>query len=238
MVQIIGIQSTTATRAAILVQLTTILVPIFDSIFSRRAVQRRLWVSCLLALVGVCLVSVERESGGGAMLASLWAVPNRGDLLVCLSAVFYSLHVCRLGAFAGQVNPVRLARVKSLTELGASAALMGTFFLWDTPRWSAIVDFLSDTLAHPLLPLNPLWLAVLWNGAVATALTNSLQSFGQQRIAPTTANLLYTTQPIWAAFFSFWFLHDRLSPTAIGGIAVLMVAVLLSSTQKTPDKLV
>ena len=232
MVQIIGIQSTTATRAAILVQLTTILVPIFDSISNRRAVQRRLWVSCLLALLGVCLVLVDPQSGAsaGTLLASFLAMPNQGDLLVCLSAVFYSMHVCRLGTFAGKVNAVRLARVKSLTELCASAVLMVSLFLFDAGRWGAISSFISGVLAAPLWPLSPVWLAVLWNGVIATALTNSMQSYGQQRVSPTTANLLYTTQPIWATFFSFAFLHDQLSSTAVGGIIILIGAVLLSST--------
>jgi len=239
-VQIMGIQSTTATRAAILVQLTTIIVPILDSLFSaargegRDIIPPRLWLSCVLALVGVCLVTLEGQSGAPfspELLSSLFSMPRSGDLLVLLSALFYSLHVVRLGQVAksSEVSPVRLARVKSLTELIASATVLLLFFLLDPPRWKEVQDFLSAARAGGS-DVDTVVLSVLWNGAAATALTNSLQAYGQRTVSPTTANLLYTTQPIWAALFSFLLLRDQPSVSAVFGIAVLALAVSLSSS--------
>jgi len=239
-VQIMGIQSTTATRAAILVQLTTIIVPILDSLFSaargegRDIIPPRLWLSCVLALVGVCLVTLEGQSGAPfspELLSSLFSMPRSGDLLVLLSALFYSTHVVRLGQVvkSKEVSPVRLARVKSLTELTASATVLLLFFLLDPPRWKEVQDFLAAARAGGS-DVETVALSVLWNGAAATALTNSLQTYGQRTVSPTTANLLYTTQPIWAALFSFLLLRDQPSVSAVFGIAVLALAVSLSSS--------
>ena len=168
-VQITGIQSTTAISAAILVQTTTILVPLLDTLFvTRKPISTKLWISCIVALIGVIIVS----SGGPTansdsnidmitstitntntldsvantcssdpwscamnnMIHTFTSLPtihmNTGDMLILLSAIFYSMHVIRLGTYANQVHPVRLAQVKSFTELCASFAAIGAVFLY------------------------------------------------------------------------------------------------------------
>jgi len=63
---LLGLQSTTAIRAAIFSQLSTIIVPFLDSaFFSRDKVPPRLWLACAASLVGVVLVSCD----GGQMAA-------------------------------------------------------------------------------------------------------------------------------------------------------------------------
>lgn len=230
-VQIMGIQSTTATRAAILVQLTTIIVPIFESVSSGRRISPTLWSSCLLALAGVSLVTVDSGGPGIAALASAgtFSLPNQGDMLVLLSAVFYSLHVVRLGRIAGGVSPIRLARVKSLTELSFSGLVLGLLFLFDESRWAEVASYLTSIADNDNQGFGLVAGSIVWNGAVATALTNSLQAYGQKDVSPTTANLLYTTQPMWASLFSFIFLHDRVSTVSLVGILVLVLAVGLST---------
>ena len=256
-VQIMGIQSTTASRAAILVQLTTILVPLLDTISSGRAVPLRLWTACTLALVGVCLVTVQPttvDSAVGPYLSQLFTIglPNQGDLLVMLAACFYSMHVVRLGRVMSSissstsvtavaddmvVSPIRLARIKSLTELAACSGTMLLFFLFSPARWAEMGSFSSSVIEGSAPGVGLVALAVLWNGSTATALTNSLQAFGQRAISPTEANLLYTTQSLWAALFSYALLGDSLAPVNILGLAVLAVAVITSlPTESSGDE--
>ena len=257
-VQIMGIQSTTASRAAILVQLTTILVPLLDTISSGRAVPLRLWTACTLALVGVCLVTVQPttlDSAVGPYLSQLFTIglPTQGDLLVMLAACFYSMHVVRLGRVMSSassssssssssvtasvddmtVSPIRLARIKSLTELAACSATVVLLFLFSPARWAEMGSFSSSVLEGSAPGVGLVALAVLWNGSTATALTNSLQAFGQRAISPTEANLLYTTQSLWAALFSYALLGDSLAPVNILGLAVLAVAVITSLPNKS-----
>jgi len=168
-VQITGIKSTTAISAALLVQTTTVLVPLLDTLFiTRKPITSKLWISCIVALIGVIIVS----TGGSTMnsessidiitntvttttnidsiamifssepwsyfinnmahgISSLPTIHmNTGDMLVLLSAIFYSMHVIRLGTYANQVRPVKLAQIKSFTELCASFAAIGVVFLY------------------------------------------------------------------------------------------------------------
>ena len=169
-VQITGIQSTTAISAAILVQTTTILVPLLDTLFvTRKPISSKLWISCIVALIGVIIVSTGGQTTMNSdnnidiitntittatnvdsiamtcfsepwscvmnnIIHSISSLPtihmNTGDMLVLLSAIFYSMHVIRLGTYANQVRPVKLAQIKSFTELCASFAAIGAVFLY------------------------------------------------------------------------------------------------------------
>jgi len=231
-VQIMGIQSTSADRAAILVQLTTILVPLLDTILSKRTVPIRTWLSCVLALLGVSLVTLDGTSSTALGLGL--GHPNEGDMLVLLSACFYSMHVVRLGqtmSSSGDVSPVRLARIKSLTELTACVVTMLLFIPLAPERVTELVTFSSAAFDGSLPGFGLVVLSVLWNGCAATALTNSLQAFGQKEISPTKANLLYSTQPLWAALFSFGLLGEALEPIAIAGLVVLAGAVAVAARE-------
>jgi len=72
--QVLGLQWTTADRAAFLVQLTTVLVPVLESSVNRvrfgaaaKPLPTRVWAACLLAVGGVVVISAD---GAGVDLAS------------------------------------------------------------------------------------------------------------------------------------------------------------------------
>ena len=245
-VQISGIQLTTAIRAAILVQLTTILVPIFETLLvNKKAITTKLWISCIIAMLGVITVSTDGGSINNLCGTFSWSCIdksfimflenvkfNTGDLLVSLSAVFYSMHVIRLGKFASRVSPVKLAQIKSLTELTFSAAAISLVCLLGGNDMNSLSKFASyiDVLRTSFTESGQVYvlLAVLWNGAFATALTTWAQTVGQRSVSPTTANLLYSSQPIWAALISFSFLSESLSSSTVVGSSFLLFAVLYS----------
>ena len=80
-------------------------------------------------------------------------------------------------------------------------------------------------------------LAIIWNGFFSTALTTWAQSVGQRSVPPTTANLLYSSQPIWAALFSFSFLGESIGFNTIFGSCLLFGAIVYSlddSQQESP----
>lgn len=245
-VQISGIQLTTAIRAAILVQLTTILVPFFETILvNKKAISSKLWASCLIAMIGVITVSTDVGSVNNSCSTFSWSCIdksliaflenikfNTGDLLVSLSAIFYSMHVIRLGKFASRVSPVKLAQIKSITELTFSAAAISLVCIFGGNDMNSLAKFTSyiEVLRTSFVESGQIFvlLAVLWNGAFATALTTWAQTMGQRSVSPTTANLLYSSQPIWAALFSFSFLRESLSSSTIIGSSLLLFAVLYS----------
>jgi drug/metabolite transporter (DMT)-like permease len=53
------------------------------------------------------------------------------------------------------------------------------------------------------------------------------QSFGQRRVDPTDANLIYTIQPIFTALFAYFLLGETLGPAGFVGGSLIGVAVYL-----------
>ena len=225
--QVMGIQSTTAIKASILVQLTTVFVPLLESVLSstdkiKRKLTPRLWLSCLLAFVSVVMIS----SNGASSLEGLLQF-QKGDLLIILSSLFYSMHVIRLGRYAAYVDPISLARSKAFSELVLSICTISfCVFLLGRQEFGEYVNKLwtdKDSTRWDVLGLT-----VLWNGMITTAATMYCQSYGQKKIRPTEANLIYTSQPVWAILFAYWFLHEQIDPAILPAVGLLFTSIGIS----------
>eukprot|EP01041_Mallomonas_annulata_P000632 gene632-1224_t len=149
--QLIGIQGTSASHAAVLVQLTTLLVPILDSYFRKTVLSGQLIFSCVLALIGVMKVTVEGNPFDNINFDMFSAQSYSGDLLVCLSAFFYALHVVRLGSIAPSTSPVTLSLYKSLTELTL------TYTTWAQTFGQKQIP---PTQSNLIYSMQPIWAAI------------------------------------------------------------------------------
>jgi len=225
-IQVMGIQQTTAIRAGVLVQLTTIIVPIAESILGKRKLDANLWMATILAGGGVLCVSVDNPLGVlmdafSSGLGPIAIFP--GDVLICISAVIYSLHVIRLGRWAPFVDTFSLAKVKASTELVVSLIVLGWGLLSQNVEYT---DYISDMISNPSkVSLTLLLASCLWNGALPTAFTMWAQAFGQRTVSPTEANLIYSSQPIWSSIFAYFLLGESLVGHELVGCALLATAV-------------
>lgn len=183
-------------------------------------------------MVGAVLISDGSNSSGNDGIVELLTV-GRGDALVILSAVFYSLHVVRLGKYAKDTSAVQLASSKAAFELLFSfvAIIISTTVLHDQ-KIPAYVSSLGS--GSPDVGAVVLVRTLLWNGAFTTAFTMWCQSAGQQRVPPTEANLIYTSQPIWAILIAHFALNEELGPSLIPGMLLLVssIAISLSGDRK------
>lgn len=86
-------------------------------------------------------------------------------------------------------------------------------------------SFMGGGLTTAWLP--SILLPVIWTGLVPVAYTIAAQSYGQSRVRPVTANLIYTVQPLGTALFAYLLLHETLGPAGYVGGALIGSAVLL-----------
>ena len=146
--QVIGLSEVASDRAAFELQLTTILVPIVQSILAKnlRMVDTRTWTACLIALGGVGLIGLDgggsssgsNISGNTELTTLLLSDPAsmlsnisfaKGDFFIMVGALFYSFHCVRLEVYAQRTAPVQLASAKAKTETFLSALVLGTCIL-------------------------------------------------------------------------------------------------------------
>ena len=158
--QVIGLKTVPSDRAAFLLQLTTIFVPLLKSVKEESSIPRQTWVACLVALMGVALIGLD----GGDRLSYniLDTIRSYNDSLnqsshlldrlpafsvddgyIILAAVFYTFHCVRLETYArSTVSAIELATAKATTEMIWSGfVILGCIFaaeaLSDAP---AVVD--------------------------------------------------------------------------------------------------
>ena len=228
--QVLGIQQTSASRAAILIQSTTFLVPLFQMILNKVNVSKQLWFSCFIAFIGIGMILLDRPMEvlvGGTFI---------GDSLICVAAIFYALHVVRLGNVASIASTSSLALFKCLSELIYSTVAF--IFIMIKNKVTNTPDDIF-TFFHHLSWNNDLLVVLfvlLWNGVLTTAYTTWAQYYAQKEIPATQSNLILSMQPLWAAIFSFIILGDRLSENAIFGFIILCASVVISSFDSLRSK--
>ena len=150
--QVVGLQTVPADRAAFLVQLTTIIVPVLAATFAKdiRSISAKTWVACLIAFAGVITMELDGQEekildklGEQTVLTASTSDPTSaitwiqshlpsadfGDSLIVLASISYSFHVLRLSNYANRIQPLSLAASKATVEFSLSTltviALLG-----------------------------------------------------------------------------------------------------------------
>mmetsp|Transcript_43938 Transcript_43938/g.105997 ORF Transcript_43938/g.105997 Transcript_43938/m.105997 type:complete len:430 (-) Transcript_43938:43-1332(-) len=208
-----GLALTTAGHGALLIQLTTLIVPVVQGI-QGVPIPRRIQFSVLLALAGV--VSFTQDPTGTPSAT--------GDALCVLAAIFYATYDLRLFAWGKRVAPRQLITTKIGTQAILSLALLAAL------DWSSATEYLSaDPNWTTVVPL------VLWSGVAVNALAPFLQVGGQQAVGPTRCQTIYASQPLWAAIMSFFLLGEQIGVQGLVGGSAFLVALFLAATAEAPD---
>ena len=229
--QVVGLETVPADRAAFLVQLTTIMVPIFQAAFARdvMAISPKTWAACLLAFNGVVVMGFDGKDlssaavatsaavseGGGSSASSTALTPltsslsavadtfSGGDVLIILAAVAYTMHVVRLGKYAQSTTPLRLAASKASVEAVLSITLISLLVMTNGGA-------LGDTSSIPEFLAKT-------SGQVATYLTtfgDSLATAETSTLLPAVGACLWTGWVTCAyTIYAQSFGQRRVSPT-------------------------
>jgi drug/metabolite transporter (DMT)-like permease len=193
-----GLKFTTAGKAAFVTGLYVILVPLFMALGWRRWPRKVAWVASLMAVVGLYLLSAQ----GRLALAP-------GDGLELAGAVLWACHVILIDRLVGRVNTLRLAVIQYVA-CGLACSALGLAF--ETP-----------TLAG----LPAAWWAVAYGGVVSVGIGYTLQVIGQKGAPAADAALVLSLEGVFAAFFGWWFLSERLTPRQLLGCGLMLSAMFL-----------
>jgi len=216
--QAVGLQYTTASRSCFLLYLNVKIVPLLSAFVFKRSVAIDTWISAAIAVFGTFLLSFD----GGP--------PNIGDFWSLLAAVASAFFILRLDT---HIN-------KFASSLSLTAALSFTTTVYCL-MW-AVVDIvasggvaaetsqmgtLSQSLAKEIADVATASPSeMLYLGLVATALTSVLQAFGQSKIPPEDAALIYALDPVWGAGFAYLLLGEQLGPEGFVGAGLITAAAI------------
>ena len=126
--QVIGLKTVSSDRAAFLLQLTTIFVPLLKSVNGQYWIPRQTWMACLVALMGVALIGLDDTEGLNYNILDTiqhqnpisYSLPkfSLDDGFIVLAAIFYTFHCIKLETYArSTTSAVGLATAKATTEM-------------------------------------------------------------------------------------------------------------------------
>ena len=141
--------------------------------------------------------------------------PNVGDLWTLLCAIIWAIYIARLETFTAVLPS------KSLT----AAHLWVVVIL--SVLWTA-----RTGLSHRPIP----WLAIIYLGVFATAITTWFQALGQKWVTASQSAVLYTLEPVWASLFAWIFLRQALGTSGQLGAAMILVAAILTQIPRLRKK--
>ena len=203
--QQIGMQYTTVGKAGFITALYIVLVPIFG-IFLKKKVEARIWVSVMISVVGLYLLCITDK-----------LVLGKGDTLVLLCAVVFTIHILVIDYFSPKADGVRIACIQFFITGILSAIPM---FLFETPR-------LSDIFAAAV--------PVLYAGVLSSGVAYTLQIVAQKDADPTVASLILSLESVFSVLGGWMILGQKLSIREIAGCILMFSAIILAQLPGKPE---
>ena len=194
-----GIQYTTVGKAGFITALYIVIVPILG-IFFRKKVGLKLWVSVVIAIVGLYLLCMTGS------FSLQW-----GDFLILICAFCFSGHILVIDYFSPKVDGVQMSCIQFFT-----AAVLSTVAMLIVEGMPAVQDVLLS------------WIPVLYCGVMSSGVAYTLQIIGQKGVNPTIASLVLSLESVIAVLAGWIILGQSMSPREIMGCVLMFGAIILA----------
>lgn len=198
--QIVGLQYTTPSKNAFLTALNVVIVPFIAFAVSRKKIGARGLVGAVLAVIGVGVLSLEKDLTLGI-----------GDFLTLLCAVSFAFQIFLTGVYVKKYK----ASVLNFIQMAVSFVLSAVFLVI-----FGEIHFQATAAG---------WLSVLYLGVVSTTVCYLLQTACQKYVEETKAAIILSMESVFGTLFSILILHEQITARMIVGCLLIFGAVILSN---------
>jgi drug/metabolite transporter (DMT)-like permease len=204
-----GQTMTTASHAALLINASTIFVAIASRFVFGERFGHLKTLSIIAGMLGVVLVTTR---GGASQLGGSGLV---GDLLVLVAAFLWTFFILLDKKIVGWRDTDVRALTAAMVLVTAISALP--------------VALIFGRGGLPAF--TPAWWTIAYTGALCTVLPFFLWTSGLRFITATTSSVIMLAEVVFALGLAAMLLGERLSPGAVAGSLLILVAVGLASKQ-------
>jgi drug/metabolite transporter (DMT)-like permease len=196
--QTAGLERTTVSSTGFVTGMYVVLTPLLGLVLFRTQARAATWAGVALATLGLALLSGVH---GGSL---------GGDLLVLAGAAVYSLQIVLMERFAPRYDALAFTLVEMLAAFGGLLVI------------ALAVDGIPAPHGWTV------WGALVVTGVFASALAFLAQTWAQRRATATQTALVFSLEPVWAAFFGLTLAGDRLGAVGWLGCVVIMAGIVLA----------
>ena len=194
--QQIALQYSTAGKAAFITCLYIVFVPL-GAKFLGKTIRRENFIGAGLAIFGLYLLAVNESFSVQA-----------GDLILFVSAFFWTAQILLVDRFANRVDLMELSAAQVFMTMILSFAAM---FAFETPKFSAMVNA---------------WFPILYAGVMSSGVAFTLQLYGQRYAEPSTAAILMSFEAIFGALAGCFILNEMMTSREIFGCVLMIFGML------------
>ena len=189
---------TTVGKAGFITAFYIVIVPVLG-IFLHKKIKWKVWMAVLLALVGLYFLCITESFSIG-----------KGDILVFLCALVFSVHILVIDHFSPKVDGVKMSCIQFFV-CGLLCAV--PMLLFETPD-------ITQLLAA--------WKPVLDAGIMSSGVAYTLQIVGQKGMNPTVASLILSLEAVVSVLAGFVMLDQQLTMRETMGCAFMFCAIVLA----------
>lgn len=199
--QIIGLQYTTPSKNAFLTATNVVIVPFIAFLICRKKVGFRGIIGAVLAIVGVGLLSLDKDLSLGL-----------GDGLTLICAVGFAFQIFLTSIFVKKYRASVLNFIQMCT-----AGILSLIFM------------IASGQVHFQVTAKGWW-SVLYLGIISTTVCYLLQTACQKYVDETKAAIILSMESVFGTLFSVMILHESITLRMILGCIIILAAVILANS--------
>ena len=201
--QQIGIQYTTAGKAGFITAFYIVIVPVLG-IFLHKKIGWKVWGAVAIALAGLYFLCITEKFAVG-----------KGDILIFLCALVFSIHILVIDYFSPKVDGVKMSCIQFFV---CGIVSLPPMFFTETPKIGAMVEG---------------WAPLLYAGVLSCGVAYTLQIIGQKNVNPAVASLILSLESCFSVLAGWMVLGEKLSVRESVGCVLMFAAIILA---QLPDR--
>ena len=201
-----GIKYTTVGKAGFITACYIVIVPILG-LFLKKKCSPYIWGAVVMALIGLYLLCITDGFSIG-----------KGDILVMICAVLFSLHILVIDYFSPKVDGVKMSCIQFLV-CGILSGIPALIF--ENPQISSILAA---------------WQPILYAGVMSCGVAYTLQIVGQKNMNPTVASLILSLESCISVLAGWILLGQSMSGKEILGCVIMFAAIILAQLPEKTGK--
>ncbi len=196
--QQLGIQYTTAGKAGFITACYIVIVPVLG-VFLGKRIGWKVWLAVATALVGLYFLCITEKFTIG-----------KGDVLIFVCAIVFSLHILVIDYFSPKVDGVKMSCIQFFVCGIVSLPFM---FVLETPKVGVMLEG---------------WMPLLYAGVLSCGVAYTLQIIGQKNVHPAIASLILSLESCFSVLAGWIVLGERLSAKESIGCVLMFAAIILA----------